>query len=345
MHYRADATLADVASFPDDLQYSQQTYNGRFLHFLSMTDPRTLLTTPTKLAASEALLRRVEARQDGWGSTTVRDYLSARQRVQCIVHPESGKPIFLPFRFSAFVPMNFINLCGMLAPSQQTPLRSMFWQLSNQTYNVGFNYCNGSGKEGLSLSELVTGYLVATSTACGLSYQLNKVAQRPRVGASSAGQLWKLLIPYTAVACANIANLMVIRFRDLLQGIPVRDAVTGEELCGGAPSPTAGRLAVAQVGLSRVMIPIPLMLVPPLFLNFLFNEQRGIRFFVQHRHRLFLPVNVMTLVAVLCVALPMSVAVFPQTTVVPVRWLEPVYQNQRSRSGEVVNEVAFNKGI
>ncbi|CAG9568248.1 sre-2/carboxylate carrier-like protein [Leishmania major strain Friedlin] len=345
MQLSPDATLEEVPHFPQDLQPDQSTYKGRFLRFLSMTDPRTLLTSPTRLALSEALLERVDRREDGWATVKVADYLDARQRVQCIVHPESGKPILMPFRFSAFVPMNFINLCGMLAPSQQTPARAMFWQFSNQTYNVGFNYCNGSGKNGLPLHELAISYVVATGTACGTSYQLSKVASAFSASTSSAALLLQLMIPYTAVACANIANLGVIRFRDVLRGIAVQDPETGKDLNDGKPSAVAGRLAVAQVALSRVMIPVPLMLLPPVFMNALFHPTRGVRFFVQRRAQLFLPVNVLTLVSVLCVALPMSIAVFPQKTVVPVSWLEASFQGQTNAAGHAITHVEFNKGL
>ncbi|KPA80848.1 putative mitochondrial sre-2/carboxylate carrier-like protein [Leptomonas pyrrhocoris] len=337
----APLTLGDVAHFPHDLQPDQSTYGGRFFHFLAMTDPRTLLTTPTRLALSEQLLEKVGKRDDGWQDVRVTDYLDARQRVQCIVHPESKQPILLPFRFSAFVPMNFINLCGMLAPSQQTPLRGMFWQFSNQTYNVGFNYCNGSGKNGLPMRELCLGYCVATCTACGISYAMSKMA----ASSAAVGGFWKLMIPYTAVACANIANLGVIRFRDVLQGIAVQDPETGTDLNDGTPSAVAGRLAVAQVGLSRVMIPVPLMLLPPVFMNFLFHPVKGIPFFVKRHTQLYLPMNVLTLVSVLCVALPMSIAVFPQTTVVPVTWLEKSFQGRKNDLGHAVTHAQFNKGL
>ncbi|XP_050340539.1 sideroflexin-like [Bactrocera neohumeralis] len=352
--YAPDATLRDVKRFPADLAYDQSTYFGRFRHFLSMTDPATLLTSPTRLAASEALLKRVSDKAENWESTRVVDYMDASKRVRAIVHPDTQKPILLPFRFSAYILMNFLNLCGMLHPSQQTPLRAMFWQFSNQTYNVGFNYCNGSGKDGLPMHELFTGYCVATLTACGLSYGLSKLAAPASSSLSSATsaappsarqRFLQLIIPYTAVACANIANLAVIRFRDVVRGIPVQDVETGEYLCGGEPSPRAGRLAVAQVALSRVMIPIPLMLLPPLFLNFLFDPVKGVPFFAQRQKALFMPVNVVTLVAVLTLALPLSIAVFPQQMVVPASWLEERYQRVTDSNGNNIQSVTFNKGL
>ncbi|KAG5487075.1 hypothetical protein LSCM1_07745 [Leishmania martiniquensis] len=343
--FSADTTLGEVLHFPQDLQFDQSTYSGRFLHFLSMTDPRILLTSPMRLASSEALLERVDRREEGWAKVKVVDYLDARQRVEGIVHPVSKRPIFLPFRFSAFVPMNFINLCGMLAPSQQTPIRAVFWQLSNQTYNVGFNYCNGSGRDGLPLHALAMGYIVATCTACGISYRLSKAAAAVSASTSSAALFQKLMIPYTAVACANMANLGVIRFRDVLRGIAVQDPETGKDLNGGQPSAVAGRLAVAQVALSRILIPVPLMLLPPAFMNVLFHPTRGIRIFAERRAQLYQPVHVLTLVGVLCIALPMSIAVFPQRTVVPVGWLEASFQRQTNAAGHPITHVEFNKGL
>lgn len=361
---RPNAFLKDVALFPSDLEYDQGSYLGRFRHFLSMTDPATLLTSRAKLDECQALLGRVKSRQPGWDSIPVASYMDANRRVRAIVHPDTNTPIALPFRFSAYIPMNFINLCGMLHPASQTPLRAMFWQFSNQTYNVGFNYCNGSGKDGLAPTELFGGYCVATMTACGLSYGLSKLAASSSSSSSSSGggvratrqKLLQLVIPYTAVACANITNLAVIRFRDVVTGIPVCESITatngatvvssaGNELCGGEPSPAAGRLAVAQVGLSRVLIPIPLMLLPPVFLSWLFDPVKGIPFFATRQKKLFMPVNVVTLMAVLTVALPLAIAVFPQHSVVPVSWLEERYRQQRNEKGEPITSVTFNKGL
>lgn len=335
------ALLKDLSGFPECLEYRQDTYMGRLLFFSRLTDPRTLVTTPAQLALDVDLLASVREKRDGWGDVPVTAYTRAQWRVRSILHPDSQRPVLLPFRFSAFIPMNFVNLCGMLHPTQQTPLRAMFWQFSNQTYNVGFNYCNSSGEEGLPLPNLLAGYFAATGTACGLSFALSKYT-----AAAGKSALLRLAIPYAAVAAANLSNLFVIRYRDLLEGIAVKDAETKEPLCPGERSRVAGWIAVTQVGVSRgLLVPIPLMLFPPLIMKRLFDPAKGISFFVRRSAHLYMPVNVAVLITMLGCALPVCVSIFPQDSVVPASWLEERFQKQTNSRGHVVENVTFNKGL
>lgn len=59
------------------------------------------------------------------------------------LHPDTGKPIFLPFRMACFVPTNLLVAAGMLMPNP-TVKSIMFWQWANQSVNVAFNYANAN---------------------------------------------------------------------------------------------------------------------------------------------------------------------------------------------------------
>lgn len=58
----------------------------------------------------------------------------AKQLVDSSLHPDTGKPVPLPFRMSAFVPTNLLIVGGMLMPNP-TLKSVIFWQWANQSLN------------------------------------------------------------------------------------------------------------------------------------------------------------------------------------------------------------------
>ncbi|EPY33738.1 sre-2/carboxylate carrier-like protein [Strigomonas culicis] len=354
--YPADTLLKDVQRFPDDLEYDKNSFMSRFQHYMSMTDPRTLLMTPAQLEDSKRIVAATNPHdkatfdKSSLGRITVGAYHEAQKNVRSTVHADSGENIFLPFRFSTFVPVNLVILAAMLSPSQQTPLLGMVWQFVNQTYNVGFNYCNASGKEGLPMQELLTGYAAASVTACGLSYVLSTAASKQR------NKLLKILVPWVAVASAGAANVSVIRLKDILKGIPVKDTETNEyiTLDGKTPekSTAAGRVAVGQVAVSRVVMSTALVLFPTLTMYAIFNVKDpkkalnpAKRFFVQRQAALYQPVNVLSLTFFLLFALPFATATFPQDVVMDAAKLEPKFHGLKNKNGNEIKQVTFFKGL
>lgn len=57
--------------------------------------------------------------------------------VDSSLHPDTGLPVPLPFRLSAFVPTNLIIVGGMLMPNP-TLKAVLFWQWANQSLNGAF---------------------------------------------------------------------------------------------------------------------------------------------------------------------------------------------------------------
>lgn len=320
------------------MEYDQTTYYGRFMRFYHMTDPRMLFVTSQQVEEARRITISVEQRKPGF-EQFLPSYAISKRQLDAILHPETQKPIFLPFRFSAFIPMNLVTLLGMLHPSQQTPVLSMFWQLINQTYNVGVNYCNGSASGGLGLRDLMAAYVAAVVASCGTSYTLNTWKQR--LGPRAPSWL-QIVIPYSAVALANIANVAVVRYPDLVRGIRVADAETNDPL--PTPSRAAGRWAVTQVAISRILVPIPLMLLPPVLLRHLFDSGKY-SFLTRNRSSLYLPVQLASIIVMLRLALPSCIAVFPQECTLPVTSLEPEFRNMKNSHGNKIENVVFNKGL
>jgi sideroflexin-5 len=303
-----------------------------------MTDPATLLASSKDIVDAHQLIDNVANGRVALDSAFSRsEYQRATRLIDAIVHPETKQPIFMPCRFSAFLPANMLILLGMLHPTMQSPARSMFWQFTNQTYNVGVNYCNGSASGAMTPSMLFGAYAIAVVSSCGTAYGLNR--WRESLGPKCPRAL-SIAIPFIAVALANIANVSVIRSPDLMDGVVVRDKETGEVV---GKSTAAGRQAVGQVAISRVLVPIPLMLFPPIIMNWLTAPQKGL---LWNKPKLHLPVQVGILLVMLRLALPLCIAVFPEDSEMPSSRLEPALREWRSSSGTKLSPtVTFNKGL
>ena len=333
-------------------RYDLSTYKGRLLHFSSITDIRASFTTQAKLDAALATVEKVSTRAEGWKNVSVDEYYRSKGVVSATLHPDTKVPIPWLFRFCSFIPANVPTLLGMLHPSQQTPLRSMGWQWANQTYNVGVNYFNRTIDvssydpktpflQTIDRSMLVS-YCIAVGTSCSVAFLGNKVLARASAKGGKPNPLLGIAIPFFAVATANIANVAAMRNKDIFEGVKVKDRATGEEL--PIASRAAGRRAVTEVAISRVTLPIPLLLFPPMIMHYLF-ESGKVPAMARRRAQLALPVNVATLVGMMFFAVPMAIALFPQDKVMPVSALEPEFAALRNSKGEPIREVIFNKGL
>lgn len=313
-------------------------YWDRFTRFYHMTDPATLLASSKEITDAQQLIDNVAKGRVALDSAFVRsEHQRAVRLMDAIVHPETKQPIFMPCRFSAFLPANMLILLGMLHPTMQSPAKSMFWQLTNQTYNVGVNYCNGSASGEMTPTKLFGAYAIAVVSSCGTAYGLNK--WRESLGPKCPRAL-SIAIPFIAVALANIANVGVIRSPDLINGVVVRDKESGEVV---GKSAAAGRQAVGQVAISRVLIPIPLMLFPPIIMNCLTDPAKGM---LRAKPKLHLPVQIGVLLVMLRLALPLCIAVFPEDSEMASSRLEPSLREWRSSTGSALSStVTFNKGL
>lgn len=324
--------------------YDLNTYFGRFRHFMELTDPTTLLVSDKQLDEAKRVIATVQGQKPGWEAVPVDEYYRSHKYVSSTFHPDTGNKVFMPGRLCAFIPTNIVTLTFMLHPSQQTPARSMVWQWVNQTANVLINYANRSitpGEEGSALDpKIMAAYGIAVGTSCSVAFAGNKVLSR--MGAASAPALLKVAIPYSAVAIANIANVGAMRSSDFTTGIVAKDVETGESLPG--PSLVAGRKAITEVAISRVLLPMPLLLVPPIVLNALFDSGK-FSYLTANRARFYIPVQLGVLVGMMAFALPMAIAVFPQNTVMPVTELEPQFQGLRNSKGNPITTITFNKGL
>uniref|UniRef100_A0A8C2G580 Sidoreflexin n=1 Tax=Cyprinus carpio TaxID=7962 RepID=A0A8C2G580_CYPCA len=284
-------------------RFDQGSFYGRLRHFLDVIDPRTLFVSEKRLNECMKLL-------DQFRNGTLPPSVT---NVQAIIHPDTGEKIPMPFRMSGFVPFGTPVVVGLLLPNQ-TFASTIFWQWLNQSHNACVNYCNRNASKPTPMSKLFQGYLGAVSSAVTIAVGLNLLIKRAEHFSPATRILVQRFIPFPAVASANVCNVLLMRHTELSEGICVLDDkgnVVGT-------SKLAARHALIETSLTRVVLPMPVLLLPPLIMATL--ERLPL---LQKRPCLGLPVHSMVCLCAFGLALPVAISLFPQNSQIHVSELEP----------------------
>lgn len=326
-------------SLDRESRHDLTSYVGRVRHFFDMVAPSNNFASDAELQRSKDLLAQFKATKALPPGVTDADMWEARKKVSAVFHPDTGEKVPLPFRMSMFMPSNLPVTAGMLL-SRTTPMQLLF-QFLNQTYNSAFNYANRNATVPVDYAQLGASYAVATTTAVGAAFGLGKVVDRLQSRFTAGGATpsfgVKLLsrgLPWLAVATAGAANALAMRYKEGVDGITVFD----ESGAAVGKSVVAGRAALFQIALTRVVLPIPILLLPPFVLDAaraapglgpLLARSAGAR-------TLF---ELAVIAAFLQGALPFAVALFPQTGSIAADKLEPEFRNRGTAT------YTFNKGL
>ncbi|XP_018876473.1 sideroflexin-5 isoform X7 [Gorilla gorilla gorilla] len=136
---------------------------------------------------------------------------------------------------------------------------------------------------------------------------------------------------FSSRASANICNVVLMRYGELEEGIDVLDS--DGNLVGS--SKIAARHALLETALTRVVLPMPILVLPPIVMSML--EKTAL---LQARPRLLLPVQSLVCLAAFGLALPLAISLFPQMSEIETTQLEPeIAQATSSRT------VVYNKGL
>ncbi|KAL8425674.1 hypothetical protein Efla_003994 [Eimeria flavescens] len=325
--------------------YPIETYWGRLSSFVRQMSLRMLWASEKELQEVKRLAALADAgdwkalRAEGVTEKKLQEAFLMRDG--CI-NPSTGEPVPPYLRLAAVAPLN-VPICAGLLLTAPTVLNSVFWQWINQTYSAAFNYAQGNHpqtekEKAEQRANLIKGYrqavavVVSVGLAVGLNTWLRRLKANPVVLKILQGT-----VPFTAVAGANVANIYCMRGHECINGIQVFTE-------GGQPlgiSKRAGVEAVKQTAISRVVIPLPILLLPKPIISF-FNVALPVT-----RSNAF--VKVLTEMSVIygCVnvGLPLGVAVFPSSGSLPVSQLEPEFEGLKDENGSPVTRVVFNKGI
>jgi len=310
-------------------RFDQTTFNGRLKHFMDVTDPTTLFTSSKSLDKACKLLD--DYKEGKLPSGVTDEQLWRAQKIkQAIIHPDTGEKILMPLRMSGYVPFGSPMIVGMLLPNP-TIKTIVFWQWLNQSHNACVNYANRNASKPTPLKRFLMGYTGAVTTAVSIAVGLNVLIKR----ASSFGQTTKVLIsrfvPFPAVAFASTCNVILMRNSELSEGIDVMDK--SNNVIGS--SKIAAKKALTETAMTRMILPAPILIIPPIIMNFLEKKQ-----FLIKRPRLHMPINAVVCTLSFAFALPVAIALFPQYSEIPRAQLEPELQALTSEE-----TLVYNKGL
>lgn len=259
----------------------------------------------------------------------------AKKILDSSVHPDTGETVFLPFRMSCCVLSNLVVTAGMLTPGLGN-FGTAFWQIANQSLNVAVNTANANKSHPLTTKQLVTSYFLAVGASCGVALGLNSIVPRLKNISANSRLILGRLVPFAAVVSAGIVNVFLMRGQEIKKGISVFDE-EGNQL---GVSKKAAFQAVGETALSRVINATPIMVVPPLILvqlqkSVLKNKSLGALTFA----------NLGLVFSTSLVALPFALAVFPQKRFVAASSLEDQFHGLKTKEGQEIKTVWFNRGI
>ncbi|XP_042816775.1 sideroflexin-3 isoform X2 [Panthera tigris] len=205
----------------------------------------------------------------------------------------------------------------------------VFWQWVNQSFNAVVNYSNRSGDAPITVGQLGTAYVSATTGAVATALGLKSLTKHlpPLVGR---------FVPFAAVAAANCINIPLMRQRELQVGIPVTDE-EGQRL---GHSVAAAKQGIFQVVISRICMAIPAMAIPPVIMDTLEKKD-----FLKRRPWLGAPLQVGLVGFCLVFATPLCCALFPQRSSLHVSRLEPELRARVREQNPSIEVVYYNKGL
>ncbi|KAK3369199.1 Tricarboxylate/iron carrier [Lasiosphaeria ovina] len=338
------SSLPGTRALPES-QYDLSTYWGRVRHTIGITDPSTLLVSTSGLEqAKKALI----AYKQGQTEEMTPELWKAKKIVDSTLHPDTGHPVFLPFRMSCFVLSNLIVTAGMLTPGLGNR-GTVAWQIANQSLNVAINYSNSNKSSPLSWSKIGQSYALAVGASCSVAVGLNSIVPRLKKLTPSTRLILGRLVPFAAVASAGALNVFLMRGEEIRTGIDVFPVLSDgdkaalaaqgkheSDVASLGKSRKAATLAVAETALSRVLNSSPIMVIPALVLVRL----QG-RSWLKRNPRYTTPVNLGLILVTSYAVLPLALAAFPQRQKVKAESLEGEFHGRGGEDGLVV----FNRGI
>lgn len=308
-------------------RWDQSTFIGRASHFFTVTDPRNILLTNEQLENARKVVHDYRQGIVPAGLTE-NELWRAKYAYDSAFHPDTGEKMTLIGRMSAQVPMN-MTITGCMMTFYRTTPAVLFWQWINQSFNAVVNYTNRSGDAPLTVNELGTAYVSATTGAVATALGLNALTKH-------VSSLIGRFVPFAAVAAANCINIPLMRQRELKVGIPVTDE-NGTRL---GESTNAAKQAITQVVISRILMAAPGMAIPPFIMNTL--EKKA---FLKRFPWMSAPIQVTLVGFCLVFATPLCCALFPQKSSMSVTSLEDELQASIQKSHPGLRRVYFNKGL
>ncbi|KAL3044573.1 sideroflexin-5b [Trematomus bernacchii] len=310
-------------------RYEQGSFLGRLRHFADIIDPSTLFVSEQRL---KECLKLLDDYKHGELPPGVSDgqLWEAQKIKQAIIHPDTGEKIFMPLRMSGYVPFGTPIVIGLLLPNQ-TVVSTIIWQWMNQSHNACVNYANRNATKPTPTSTFLQGYVGAVTSAVSIAVGLNVLIKKANRLSPATRMIIQRLVPFPAVASANICNVGLMRHNELSEGIDVLD--NNGKVVGS--SKIAARHAITETAFTRVVLPMPIFILPPIIMSYLERLR-----FLQRNRRLLLPVHSLVCLLTFSLSLPLAISLFPQMSQIEVSCLEPEIAMATD-----CKMVTYNKGL
>eukprot|EP00033_Pygsuia_biforma_P001799 GCRY01002011.1.p1 GENE.GCRY01002011.1~~GCRY01002011.1.p1 ORF type:complete len:343 (+),score=51.77 GCRY01002011.1:131-1159(+) len=326
----------------------QSTLFGRLKHNLKIVDPTTAFVSKKKLIGHLENLSTFKKNWDGQSPIPKSVYRS-EQIKNSMVHPDSFQIIPLPFKMSGFTFAALPIAAGMLIPGQGA-IGNVFWQVVNQSHNAALNYSNRPIDRSKVIprdklyklplfGELpkttVQSYFGACTAAVTASLSLNKLA------ANMNNQILAKTTPCIAVVLAGVANLVLMRRPELTEGINVTDA-KGKVV---GLSQNAAYQAVRDTAISRAVLPLPILLIPP-FATTAIQRSNWYHTLAQKMPKTAnFGMQLSVLTACFYIGIPLAISLFPQMGTISKSKVEKRFQGAKDDEGNEIETFFYNKGL
>lgn len=325
-------------------RYPQDTFNGRFWHFLGYTAPRNFCPSEQTLLDAKNLVEqhakdmasKTPAQLSPLSEERVEDLWRAKYLIDSSYHPDTGELVNVVGRMSSHIPVCTV-VCGAMLHFRHGVPAMLFWQWANQSVNALVNYCNRNGTVEMTPKDLAVSYTLATGSAWALAIGLN-------YGIPANFDTLRRLIPFFASALPGGLNVGFMRQKELREGLSLyenselsRKAATKEGQSSGFTTPA--QTAVLQTWGARVGIAGPSLAGTAIIMSRL----EAMPFVKLRAARLTLPLTVGVYWSLMNVSVPFGLSLWPQVCEIRSEKLTAAERAQLVDASP--RSLFFNKGL
>lgn len=312
-------------------RFDQNTYIGRFKHFLLTVNPLNCFASTSALEKAKETVTKYKNKEKL--CITEDELWEAKNLYDSAYHPDTGEVVNIVGRMSSQPIANTLITAGMMTFYKGTAA-VLFWQWLNQSVMAIVNFSNRSGDSKITDTELYTCYALATSTAVATALSFNRMAKHmnPIIGR---------FVPFFAVCAANCVNVPMMRKHELVEGTPVFNKIQNKKeykMDRVGLSKNAAFMGVGQVIATRIAAAAPVMLINPFIMDGLSKRGTLCRY-----PWIEMPITLVWVCCSVSLSTPAACAIFKQEAELPYDSLENELKEKLKKNPPKV--LYFNKGL